>query len=76
MQVTLAGAAAVGALALFNAAQPGGAENASAAGQAPASSSVLQTAPTASGGNVIAVDNTDPSSGDTFTQNAQDQSTA
>jgi hypothetical protein len=37
----------------------------------------VQTAPSGTGaGGVIAVDDTNPSSGDIFTQNAQDQSTA
>jgi hypothetical protein len=77
MQVLFAGAAAVATLALFGAAQPGG--MAVASGPAPASTSVAQPATSGSNPNIIAVndnDNNNPSSGDVFTQNAQDQSTA
>jgi hypothetical protein len=74
MQVIFAGAATVATLALFSAARPGAAETASAS----VGPQFTQTAPgTGGGGGVIAVDdNTNPSSGDIFTQNAQDQSTA
>jgi|SRR6516162_1149880 hypothetical protein len=80
IQATFAGAAAVATLALFNAAPPGGAGTFVASG-----SQFQQTAPSmrgdanSGGGRIIAVnddDNTNPSSGDIFTQNAQDQSTA
>jgi hypothetical protein len=74
------GVAAVAMLALFSAARPA---DASTAVAAPASASLgpqlVQTASSVSGngGHVITVDdNTNPSSGDIFTQNAQDQSTA
>jgi hypothetical protein len=72
IQVMFAGAAAVATLMLFNAAPP------SCAGTLVASGSqVLQAPPSATGGSIIAVDDdTNPSSGDIFTQNAQDQSTA
>jgi hypothetical protein len=71
MQRIFAGAATIATLALFSAAQPGDANNAS--GPASTSTAVAQAAT----GNVIAVDDdTNPSSGDIFTQNAQDQSTA
>lgn len=62
MQLVFAGAATVGTLALFGAAQPVTAPAVSGSGSA--------------GGRVITVDDTNPSSGDIFTQNAQDQSTA
>jgi hypothetical protein len=72
MQVIFAGAATVATLALFSAARPGAAETATA----PFGPQFAQTAPS-TGGSVIAVDDdTNPSSGDIFTQNAQDQSTA
>jgi hypothetical protein len=73
MQLIFAGAATVATLALFSAARPGDADTAVATG--PQS---VQTAPSGAGaGGVIAVDDdTNPSSGDIFTQNAQDQSTA
>ena len=61
-QLIFAGAATVATFALFNAAQP----------------AAVIAAP-ANGGHVVAVnddDNNNPSSGDIFTQNAQDQSTA
>ena len=78
MQLIFAGAATVATLALFGAAQPGG----SAVASGPS-----QTAPTisngggAGGGRVIGVDDggvndNGQTSGDIFTQNAQDQSTA
>ncbi|MGO9157202.1 hypothetical protein [Mycobacterium sp.] len=69
-----AGAATIATLALFSVAQPANAE----AGAAPFAPQPAQTAPsTGGGGRVVAVDdNTNPSSGDIFTQNAQDQSTA
>jgi hypothetical protein len=72
MQVMFAGAAAVATLTLLNAAPPGGAETVVASG-----SQVLQAPPSGTGAGIIAVDDdTNPSSGDIFTQNAQDQSTA
>jgi hypothetical protein len=71
MQVIFAGAATVATLALFSAARPGDAGTAVATG-----TQSVQTAPSGTGGGVIAVDDTNPSSGDIFTQNAQDQSTA
>ncbi|SPM40495.1 Mycobacterium numidiamassiliense ORFan [Mycobacterium numidiamassiliense] len=77
MQVILAGAATVATLALFGPAQPGG--SAVASGPTPAGTSIVQNGGGAGGGRVIAVDDNDqnnPSSGDIFTQNAQDQSTA
>jgi hypothetical protein len=66
MQVTLAGAATVAALALFGAAGPG---NSTSVAAGPA------------GARIIAVDDggvndNGQTSGDIFTQNAQDQSTA
>jgi hypothetical protein len=76
MQLVFAGAATVATLALFGTAQPGG--SAVASGPTPAGTSVVQNGGGA-GGGFIAVnddDNTNPSSGDIFTQNAQDQSTA
>jgi hypothetical protein len=73
MQVIFAGAATVAMLALFSAARPGAAE----AATAPFGPQVAQTAPSMVGRGVIAVDDdTNPSSGVIFTQNAQDQSTA
>jgi hypothetical protein len=84
MQVLFAGAATVATLALFSAG-PGNADNAVASGPAPVAATSgpqsPQAAPIGSGaaGNIIAVnddDNDNPSSGDIFTQNAQDQSTA
>jgi hypothetical protein len=71
MQLVFAGAAAIGALALFGGAQPGG--------SAVASGPAIITNGGGAGGGFIAVnddDNFNPSSGDIFTQNAQDQSTA
>jgi hypothetical protein len=92
MQVILAGAATVAALALSNAARPGDADAVVASGSvhlleqvsdppapatAPLAPQLPQAAPSAPGSDVIAVDDdTNPSSGDIFTQNAQDQSTA
>jgi hypothetical protein len=79
-QVIFAGAATIATLALFSAASPGNAETAVVAGSVPATAPVSpqspQAAPSMVGGSVIAVDDTNPSSGDIFTQNAQDQSTA
>jgi hypothetical protein len=66
IHVTLAGAAAVAALALFSAAQPG--NPASVAAGAPAARIVTVD----DGG----VNDNGQTSGDIFTQNAQDQSTA
>jgi hypothetical protein len=72
MQVMFAGAAAVATLTLFNAAPPSRVGTVVASG-----SQVLQAPPSATGGSIIAADDdTNPSSGDIFTQNAQDQSTA
>lgn len=74
-QVIVAGAATIATLTLFSAASPASAETVSS--QSPA------TAQTMVGGRVIAVDDNGNSvndqgqtSGDVFTQNAQDQSTA
>ena len=75
MQLILAGAATVAALALSNAARPGDAQSVAASGSAHLVGQVNE----GPGGSIIAVnddDNTNPSSGDIFTQNAQDQSTA
>ena len=72
VQVVFAGAVAVATLTLFNAAPPSGAGTLVASG-----SQVLQAPPSGTGARIIAVDDdTNPSSGDIFTQNAQDQSTA
>jgi hypothetical protein len=92
MQMILAGAATVAALAVSNAARPGDADTVVASDSthlleqvseppapptAPLAPQLPQAAPSAPGGDVIAVDDdTNPSSGDIFTQNAQDQSTA
>ena len=73
MQVFFAGAVAAATLALFGAAQCGD------AGTAVASGSVQLSDQGAGAGRVIAVNDDDvfnPSDGDIFTQNAQDQSTA
>jgi hypothetical protein len=72
LQLTFAGAAAVAALALF-----GVADNAGSA-VTPGRTVDVATAPSGSGGGFATNDddNTNPSSGDIFTQNAQDQSTA
>jgi hypothetical protein len=88
MQVLFAGAAAVAAFALFSAGT-GNAETAVASGSvgltaqitnmpAPAAPVGPQAAPS-SAGRIIAVNDDDvfnPSDGDIFQQNAQDQSTA
>jgi hypothetical protein len=72
MQLIFAGAATVATFALFSAAPPGEANAA-----APSGPQYAQVAQGANGGSIIAVnDNNNPSSGDVFTQNAQDQSTA
>ena len=76
MQLLFAGAAAVATLALFGAAQPGG-----SAVSVTASAGAQPHISIGGGGagGVKAVnddDNTNPDSGDIFTQNAQDQSTA
>jgi hypothetical protein len=73
MQVIFAGAATMATLALFSAARPGDADTAVTMGTRSA-----QTAPggTGAGGFIAVDDDTNPSSGDIFTQNAQDQSTA
>jgi hypothetical protein len=75
MQLIFAGAATVATLALFSAA-PQGVANAAA----PSGPQYAQVAPSA-GGSFIAVDDggvndNGQTSGDIFTQNAQDQSTA
>jgi hypothetical protein len=75
MQVIFGGAAAVATLALFSAG-PSDTDTAVATGPP-----FSQAAPIASGavGRIIAVNDDDvfnPSDGDIFTQNAQDQSTA
>lgn len=71
MPVMFAGAAAIATLTLLNAAPPSG------AGTVVASSSQVLQAPPSATDSIIAVDDdTNPSSGDIFTQNAQDQSTA
>jgi hypothetical protein len=72
-QLIFAAAATAATLALFSTAQPNNAPIA-----APGSAQ-LADAPSTGDGSVIAVDDDDifnPSSGDVFTQNAQDQSTA
>jgi hypothetical protein len=66
-QTLFAGAATVAALAMFNPSSPG---------TPLASGSAHLAASSAVGGNIIAVDDTNPDPGDVFTQNAQDQSTA
>ncbi|PRI14181.1 hypothetical protein [Mycobacterium shigaense] len=74
IQLLFAGAAAAATLALFGAAQPGGSTASLAAG-----SPHVSTIGGGTGGGVRAVNDDDvfnPSSGDIFTQNAQDQSTA
>jgi hypothetical protein len=75
MQVMFAGAAAVATLTLFNAAPPGDAGTVVASG-----SQFAQTAPSGAGAGGIAADEgvngSGQTSGDIFTQNAQDQSTA
>ena len=76
MQVMFAGAAAVATLTLLNAAPPGGAETVVASG-----SQVLQAPPSGTRAGIITVDDggvndNGQTSGDIFTQNAQDQSTA
>lgn len=81
-QVVFAGAATVATLALFSAARSADAGTAAAApATASFGSQSPQIAPSmgADGGRIIAVNDDDPnnpSSGDIFTQNAQDQSTA
>ena len=73
MQVFFAGAVAAATLALFGAAQCGD------AGTVVASGSVQLSDQGAGAGRVIPVNDDDvfnPSDGDIFTQNAQDQSTA
>ncbi|GBG40299.1 hypothetical protein [Mycobacterium montefiorense] len=66
--VTLAGAAAVAALALFGGAQPGGPATPAASG--PSGTRIVNVDD--NGG----VNDNGQTSGDIFTQNAQDQSTA
>jgi hypothetical protein len=85
MQVIFAGAATVASLALFSAARPGGAETAFASGSVPATAPFgPKAAPSGAGGGGFATDgfgdggvnDNGQTSGDIFTQNAQDQSTA
>jgi hypothetical protein len=76
MQVMFAGAAAVATLTLLNAAPPSGAGTVVASG-----SQVLQAPPSGTRAGIITVDDggvndNGQTSGDIFTQNAQDQSTA
>jgi len=80
MQLEFAGAATVATLALFGAAQPGGAATVAAPGTVH-----LAGAPGVTGAGGLATDGFDGTAGvndngqtegDTFTQNAQDQSTA
>jgi len=73
VQVICAGAAAVATLALCGATQPGDATTGVATGSThPPGLTASVTA-----GRIVAVDDgTNPSPGDIFTQNAQDQSTA
>src|ERR1700689_2915511 len=83
-QLIFAGAAAIATLALFSAASPGNAGTALASGSVSATAPVsVHATPSTVGGSVIAVDDTGggvndqgQTSGDIFTQNAQDQSTA
>jgi hypothetical protein len=76
IQVIFAGAATVAALALFSAARPG---DATAVATGP---QFAQAAPSLAGAGGFATDDTNfvsdngQTSGDIFTQNAQDQSTA
>lgn len=75
MQLLFAGAAAVATLALFGAAQPGDSTVSVASSGAPH----VSTNGGGGAGGVKAVNDDDvnnPDSGDVFTQNAQDQSTA
>jgi hypothetical protein len=83
-QVIVAGAATIATHGLFSAVSAGSAATAVAAAPVGATASVSsQPAPIVAGGRVIAVDDNGNSvndqgqtSGDEFTQNAQDQSTA
>jgi hypothetical protein len=87
-QVLFAGAATTATLALFSVASSGGAETAVASGSVRATALVSPqfplAAPSVAGGVIIAVDDDTgggvndqgQTSGDIFTQNAQDQSTA
>jgi len=70
LQLTFAGAAAVATLALFGVASNTGNP------VTPTPTVNLAAAPSGSGGGFATDDDTNPSSGDIFTQNAQDQSTA
>ncbi len=80
--MVFAGAATIATLALFSAAQPGDAGTAVASGSVPATAPVgLQAAPAGASPVVVDVDDggvndNGQTSGDIFTQNAQDQSTA
>ena len=81
-QMVFAGAATVAALALFSAARPADAGTAVASGSVPATAPFgLQAAPAGASPVVVDVDDggvndNGQTSGDIFTQNAQDQSTA
>jgi hypothetical protein len=81
-QMVFAGAATIATFALFSAAQPGDAGTAVASGSVPATAPVgLQAAPAGASPVVVDVDDggvndNGQTSGDIFTQNAQDQSTA
>jgi hypothetical protein len=72
LQLTFAGAAAVATLALFGVARDDG------RAVTPARTVTVAVAPSGTGGGFATNDddNFNPSSGDIFTQNAQDQSTA
>jgi len=82
MQVIFAGAATVATLALFSAARPGDAGTVVASGSMPATAPFgPQAAPSGAGAGGFATDDggvndNGQTSGDIFTQNAQDQSTA
>jgi hypothetical protein len=79
MQVIFAGAATVASLALFSTARPGDAGTAVASGPATAQF-IPRAAPSGAGDRSFAsdggVNDNGQTSGDIFTQNAQDQSTA
>jgi hypothetical protein len=81
-QMVFAGSATIATLALFSAAQPGDAGTAVASGSVPATAPVgLKAAPAGASPVVVDVDDggvndNGQTSGDIFTQNAQDQSTA
>jgi hypothetical protein len=81
-QVLFAGAATTATLALFSAASPGSAETAVASGSVQATAPVSPQLPLAAASMVApgdtggGVNDQGQTSGDIFTQNAQDQSTA